>query len=100
MVRQGTDIAFCFESDCPVNDDGKDPASKVGWSPQGTHLTAFFLFYVPFSKISHYIFYPFTRWYLGKTLGHRGVYPLKVNMEKVTRELFRPNQFNPGKDKN
>ena len=42
-------------------------------------LTAFFLFYVPFSKISHYIFYPFTRWYLGKTLGHRGVYPLAFN---------------------
>jgi len=42
-------------------------------------LTAFFLIYVPFSKISHYIFYPFTRWYLGKTLGHRGVYPLPFN---------------------
>jgi len=42
-------------------------------------LTAFFLVYVPFSKISHYIFYPFTRWYLGKTLGHRGVYPLPFN---------------------
>ncbi len=39
-------------------------------------LTAFFLIYVPFSKISHYIYYPFARWYLGKTLGHRGVYPL------------------------
>lgn len=40
-------------------------------------LTAFFLVYVPFSKISHYLFYPFTRWYLGRTLGHRGVYPLR-----------------------
>jgi nitrate reductase gamma subunit len=39
-------------------------------------LTAFFLVYVPFSKISHYIYYPFARWYLGKTLGHRGVYPV------------------------
>jgi nitrate reductase gamma subunit len=39
-------------------------------------LTAFFLVYVPFSKISHYIYYPFARWYLGRTLGHRGVYPL------------------------
>lgn len=38
-------------------------------------LTAFFLVYVPFSKISHYIYYPFARWYLGRTLGHRGVYP-------------------------
>ena len=40
-------------------------------------LTAFFLIYVPFSKISHYLYYPFSRWYLGKTLGHRGVYPIK-----------------------
>jgi len=39
-------------------------------------ITAFFLIYVPFSKISHYIYYPFARWYLGRTLGHRGVYPL------------------------
>lgn len=35
-------------------------------------LTTFFLVYVPFSKISHYLYYPFTRWWLGKTLGHRG----------------------------
>ncbi len=40
-------------------------------------LTAFFLIYVPFSKISHYLYYPITRYYFGKTMGHRGVYPLK-----------------------
>jgi hypothetical protein len=40
-------------------------------------LTAFFLIYVPFSKISHYLYYPFTRYYLGKSLGRRGVYPLE-----------------------
>ena len=40
-------------------------------------MTAFFLVYVPFSKISHYLYYPFTRYYLGKTLGHRGVYPIR-----------------------
>ncbi len=40
-------------------------------------LTAFFLVYVPFSKIGHYLYYPFTRYYLGKSLGHRGVYPLR-----------------------
>jgi len=40
-------------------------------------LTAFFLIYVPFSKISHYLYYPFTRFYLGRTLTHRGVYPLR-----------------------
>ncbi len=40
-------------------------------------MTAFFLMYVPFSKISHYLYYPFTRYYLGKTLGRRGVFPIK-----------------------
>ena len=40
-------------------------------------LTAFFLVYVPFSKISHYLYYPFTRYYLGRSLGHRGVYPVR-----------------------
>ncbi|UCD17078.1 MAG: hypothetical protein JSV44_11590 [Candidatus Zixiibacteriota bacterium] len=40
-------------------------------------LTAFFLAYVPFSKISHYLYYPFTRYYLGKTMGRRGVYPVR-----------------------
>jgi len=37
--------------------------------------TAFFLIYVPFSKISHYLYYPFTRYWIGKTLGHRGSMP-------------------------
>ena len=40
-------------------------------------LTAFFLVYVPFSKISHYLYYPFTRYWLGRTLGHRGVFPIQ-----------------------
>ena len=39
------------------------------------YLTSFFLLYVPFSKISHYLYYPFTRWWIGKALGHRGSYP-------------------------
>lgn len=38
-------------------------------------LTSFFLIYVPFSKISHYLYYPFTRYWIGKTLGHRGSMP-------------------------
>lgn len=41
-------------------------------------LTAFFLVYVPFSKISHYIYWPFIRYYVGKHLGHRGAYPTKT----------------------
>lgn len=40
-------------------------------------LTAFFLVYVPFSKISHYLYYPFTRLYFGKSMGYRGVYPMR-----------------------
>ena len=40
------------------------------------YLTSFFLLYVPFSKISHYLYYPFTRTYIGRALGHRGSYPV------------------------
>jgi len=40
-------------------------------------MTAFFLVYVPFSKISHYIYWPFIRYYMGKHFAHRGVYPPK-----------------------
>ena len=46
-------------------------------------LTAFFLVYVPFSKISHYLYYPFARYVLGKTLGHRGVFPIKEAKEET-----------------
>ncbi len=37
--------------------------------------TTFFLIYVPFSKISHYLYYPFTRYWIGRALGHRGSMP-------------------------
>ncbi|MGB5289194.1 MAG: hypothetical protein WBN42_11970 [Ignavibacteriaceae bacterium] len=40
-------------------------------------LTAFFLMYVPFSKISHYLYYPFSRYWFGKSMGYRGVYPIQ-----------------------
>jgi len=38
-------------------------------------LTAFFLVYVPFSKIGHYLYYPFARIFLGRALGRRGALP-------------------------
>ena len=43
-----------------------------GWLAAYLLCTSFFLVYVPFSKISHYLYYPFTRYWLGRTLGHRG----------------------------
>jgi nitrate reductase gamma subunit len=45
-------------------------------------LTAFFLVYVPFSKICHYLYYPFTRLYLGRALGHRGALPPAAGKER------------------
>lgn len=36
-------------------------------------LTTFLLIYVPISKISHYIYMPFTRFYYGYMFGRRGV---------------------------
>jgi nitrate reductase gamma subunit len=46
-------------------------------------LTAFFLMYVPFSKICHYLYYPFTRFFLGRTWGHRGF----VAKPKIRKEI-------------
>jgi len=40
-------------------------------------LATFFLVYVPFSKISHYIYWFFLRYHTGKHFGHRAVYPKK-----------------------
>ncbi len=40
-------------------------------------ITAFLLVYVPFSKIGHYLYYPFSRYFLGKTMGHRGTHSRK-----------------------
>ena len=45
-------------------------------------LTAFFLVYVPFSKIGHYLYYPFTRFFIGRTMGHRGVGNRKSHRHK------------------
>jgi nitrate reductase gamma subunit len=45
------------------------------WLALFLFATTFFLVYVPFSKISHYLYYPLTRYWLGRTLGHRGSIP-------------------------
>ncbi len=46
-------------------------------------LTTFLLVYVPWSKISHYLYMPFTRFYHGFLFGRRGVTvpPLRSRME-------------------
>jgi hypothetical protein len=36
-------------------------------------VSALFLVYEPFSKIRHYIYYPFARYYYGAAIGRRGV---------------------------
>ncbi len=50
--------------------------SLLGWGP-GTIayfvIAALFLVYEPFSKIRHYIYYPFARYFYGAAAGRRGV---------------------------
>jgi nitrate reductase gamma subunit len=53
------------------------PQSSEIWLLAYYVLATFFLFYVPFSKISHYVMWPFMRYYMGRHFGHRGVYPKK-----------------------
>ena len=55
-------------------------------------LTAFFLMYVPFSKISHYLYYPFTRFYFGRTMGHRGVFPIVGSVKPPVYKAAAPVQ--------
>lgn len=50
-----------------------DGSTDTSWMWVFFLLTTFFLLYVPFSKISHYILYPFGRVNFGRTFGGRGV---------------------------
>ncbi len=43
-------------------------------------VTVVFLVYEPFSKIIHYLYYPFTHFFLGRSLGRRGVYPVRPDV--------------------
>lgn len=50
--------------------------SLLGWEPGLVAyfvIAALFLVYEPFSKIRHYIYYPFARIFYGATFGRRGV---------------------------
>lgn len=46
---------------------------ETGWMWIFFLMTTFFLLYVPFSKISHYVLYPFNRVMYGQIFGGRGV---------------------------
>lgn len=48
-------------------------APETGWMWIFFLMTTFFLLYVPFSKISHYVLYPFGRVMYGQIFGGRGV---------------------------
>lgn len=50
----------------------------LGWQPGILAyfvIAALFLVYEPFSKIRHYIYYPFARYFYGASFGRRGVIP-------------------------
>src|SRR4030067_1651811 len=55
---------------------------ETGWMWVFFLMTTFFLLYVPFSKISHYVLYPFGRVNFGMIFGGRGI--LKKNMKNAT----------------
>jgi nitrate reductase gamma subunit len=65
-------VWFAFAFLAAPNETANGEWHLLGYS----YLASFFLVYVPFSKISHYLYYPFTRYYIGKSLGHRGVFPI------------------------
>ncbi|MBI4702302.1 MAG: hypothetical protein HY744_14350 [Deltaproteobacteria bacterium] len=65
-------VWFAFATLAVPNDVSSGEGVLLGYF----WMTAFFLVYVPFSKISHYLYYPFTRFWFGRTMAHRGVYPM------------------------
>jgi hypothetical protein len=55
---------------------GTGMLSLIGWEAAIIayfFVSALFLVYEPFSKIRHYIYYPFARYYYGAGFGRRGV---------------------------
>lgn len=42
------------------------------------------LFYEPFSKIFHYLYWPFLRFHMGRYFGRRGVYPVRSASRSYT----------------
>ena len=90
FVIEAAGSTIVFVGDSGYDDESADLGARLGVLAQahfghlvdnvGFHIaylfmTSFFLIYVPFSKISHYLYYPFTRWWIGKALGHRGSMP-------------------------
>ena len=59
------------------------PQQSEFWLILFFSFTTFFLFYVPFSKISHYIYYPFVRYHMGKHFGHRATWPRKTDRPRM-----------------
>ncbi|MGO9120019.1 MAG: hypothetical protein ACLQPD_20695 [Desulfomonilaceae bacterium] len=55
---------------------------ETGWMWVFFLMTTFFLLYVPFSKISHYVLYPFGRVNFGMIFGGRGI--LNKNVKDAT----------------
>jgi nitrate reductase gamma subunit len=51
----------------------KNGHADTGWMWVFFLMVTFFLLYVPFSKISHYVLYPFNRVMFGQIFGGRGV---------------------------
>jgi nitrate reductase gamma subunit len=51
----------------------KNGHAETGWMWVFFLMVTFFLLYVPFSKISHYVLYPFNRVMFGQIFGGRGV---------------------------
>ena len=49
--------------------------NSVGWNNAYFIITAFFLFYVPFSKISHYVYFFYAGVVTGSRYGWRGANP-------------------------
>lgn len=59
---------------------------ETGWMWLFFVLTTFFLLYVPFSKVSHYVLYPFGRIMFGQIFGGRGALEISAQAEEQSEQ--------------
>lgn len=64
------------------------PQTSEPWLATYFALTTLLLFYLPFGKISHYVYWAFVHFYVGQHFGHRGVYP--TMRRQAAAPLFVP----------
>jgi hypothetical protein len=72
------------------------PQTSELWLGVYFALATLLLFYLPFSKISHYVYWFFVRFYVGRHFGHRGVFYPGERLQKALTSSTTARTTSPG----